>query len=191
MIKQAKSQPFLLIALKAAVPEHERDLLLLAKLHSRIERVFFDYEYWLVTRKSDDSNVEKTARALREEIKYLQSFITDRRHQKMTVGPENRVVDILLYTLEQVVTHAGDVESTSPVDTPQYSGLDQQDRNLLHKMVNLDTVFVLDVLRLVDQKVLQSGITRRRVEELASLLESKNANDTYTNTLKTIAGIEM
>lgn len=172
MIKQVKSQPFLLIALGAAVPEASRDLLHLTKIHSRIERIFFDYGYWIAMRTPEDSNLEATSAALHNEIGHLRTFVVSHGPTNMAATMQARIAGILLYTLEQLVQYAGDIQTNAVVTIPQYSGLELQDRSLLHKMIDprFQNVFVLDVLRKLSEEVRYSEMIQERVEALADRL---------------------
>ena len=172
MIKQVKSQPFLLIALGAAVPEASRDLLHLTKIHSRIERIFFDYGYWIAMRTPEDSNLEATSKALHSEIGHLHMFVVSHGPTNMTATMQARIAGILLYTLEQLVRNAGDIQTNAVVTIPQYSGLELQDRSLLHKMIDprFQNVFVVDVLRKLGEEVRCCKLIQERVEALADKL---------------------
>jgi hypothetical protein len=172
MINQVKSQPFLLIALGAAVPEASRDLLHLTKIHSRIERIFFDYGYWLALRTPNDSNLDATATALHNEMSYLSSFVVSHGAMNMAITMQARIAGILLYTLEQLVQYAGDIQTNAAVTIPQYSGLGLQDRSLLHKMIDprFQRLFVLDVLKELSKAVLRDQMIQKRVEALADRL---------------------
>lgn len=172
MINQFKSQPFLLIALGAAVPESSRDLLHLTKIHSRIERIFFDYGYWLAMRTPSDSNLDATATALHIEIGHLLSFVMSHGTMNMAITMQAKIAGILLYTLEQLVQYAGDIQTNAAVSIPQYSGLGLQDRSLLHKMIDprIQGLFVLDVLKKLSERVLRDQMIQKRVEALADRL---------------------
>lgn len=174
MIKQVKSQPFLLVALGAAVPEAERDFLHLTKIHSRIERIFFDYGYWMAMRTPSDGNLDATAEALYVEIGHLHSFV--QAHRELAPNLQVRIAGILLYTLEQLVEYAGDIQTTAVVSIPQYSGLSLQDRSLLHKLVNSETrdSFVLPALRLLKSDFLRVEIIQGRARTLADRLRGGN-----------------
>ncbi|KAH0363126.1 hypothetical protein KCU65_g7593, partial [Aureobasidium melanogenum] len=170
MIKQVKSQPFLLVALGAAVPEAERDLLHLTKIHSRLERIFFDYGYWMATRTPDYSNLDATAQALRIEIGHLSSFVDG--HETMSDALQVRTAGILLYTLEQLEQYSGDIQTSAVVPIPQYSGLSLQDRSLLHKLIVPvpQNIFVLSVLDELDDDILYMEAIQERVKALANRL---------------------
>ena len=192
MIRQVKSAPFLLIALGAAVPEAERDLLHLTKIHSRIERIFFDFGYWRVIRSPNESDLDATAEALHNEIGYLQSFVLDPRHYgKMGVSLQGRIVGILLYTLEQLIVHAADVHDSAAVTTPQYSGLSLKDRSLLHKMIDptSQSMFALDVLGKLGQEVLHNEMVQERAERLADLLRNEPVPEVYIQELEKLVGL--
>ncbi|KAI5248716.1 hypothetical protein E4T42_05538 [Aureobasidium subglaciale] len=190
MIRQVKSQPFLLVALGAAVPMAERDLLHLTKIHSRIERIFFDYGYWLSYRKPNESNLDATAEALCGEIGHLRSFVLDPHHTGMAISLRGRIAGILLYTLEQMVEHAIDIQTCAAVPIPQYSGLSLQDRSLLHKLINPESVFAIDILRDLGPDVLHSEIVQNRVEGLADKLRDENTPEKYVGWLEKIVGLE-
>ncbi|KAI4731525.1 hypothetical protein E4T49_00725 [Aureobasidium sp. EXF-10728] len=193
MIKQVKSQPFMLIALGAAVPEAERDLLHLTKIHSRIERIFFDFGYWMAMRTPSDSNLDATAKALYIEVDRLRSFMKDRGQQKMAISLQTRIAGILLYTLEQLVQHAGDIQTHAAVPIPQYSGLSLQDRSLLHKMINRKSPdFVLLVLDLLDSELLYSDMIQERVEALANGLRGGDepCPAEYVQMLERVVGLD-
>ncbi|KAG2166279.1 hypothetical protein JADG_006018 [Aureobasidium aubasidani] len=192
MIRQVKSAPFLLIALGAAVPEAERDLLHLTKIHSRIERILFDFGYWRVIRTPNESNLDATAEALHNEIGYLQSFVLDPRHYgKMGISLQGRIVGILLYTLEQLIVHAADVHDSAAVTTPQYSGLSLKDRSLLHKMIDptSQSMFALDVLGKLGQEVLHNEMVQERAERLADLLRNEPVPEVYIQELEKLVGL--
>lgn len=192
MIRQVKSQPFLLVALGAAVPEAERDHLHLTKIHSRIERIFFDYGHWMATRTPDYSTLDATAEALSIETRHLDSFV--REHKPMAENMQVRIAGILLYTLEQLAQYAGDIQTTAVVSIPQYSGLGLQDRSLLHKLINPGSpnVFVLPVLKLLDTKVLQMETIQHRAEALASTLRDGNepCPEIYVEWLEKLVGLD-
>ncbi|CAD0106839.1 unnamed protein product, partial [Aureobasidium uvarum] len=194
VIKQVKSQPFLLIALGAAVPEEERDFLHLTKIHSRIERIFFDFGYWMANRTPIDSNLDATAEALRVEVGRLRSFIIVHGQKKMAISLQIRIAGILLYTLEQLVQYAGDIQTNAAVPIPQYSGLSLQDRSLLHKLIdrNSPIVFVLPVLDLLDSKVLYGDMIQERVEALADKLRSgeEPCPPEYIRLLERVVGLD-
>jgi len=172
VIRQVQSQPFLLIALGAAVPEASRALLHLTKIHSRIERIFFDYGLWMAMRTPEDSNLEATSTALRDEVNYLRSFVVSHDPATMAVTMQLKVAGILLYTLEQLVQYAGDIQQNAVVTIPQYSGLGLQDRSLLHKMIDPRSpdIFVLNILRTLGEEVRYSKMIQERVETLADKL---------------------
>jgi hypothetical protein len=194
MIQQVKSQPFLLIALGAAVPEVSRDFLHLTKIHSRIERIFFDYGYWLALRTPNDSNLDATAIALHNEIGHLHSFVVSHGGMKMATTMQARIAGILLYTLEKLVQYAGDIQTNAAVTTPQYSGLGLQDRSLLHKMIDPRNphLFVLDVLRNLSKEVLHDQMIQKRVETLTDRLrEGENpCPEKYIEWLEQAVGLE-
>ncbi|KAG9581045.1 hypothetical protein KCU77_g11268, partial [Aureobasidium melanogenum] len=170
MIRQVKAQPFLLVALGAAVPEAERDLLHLTKIHSRIERILFDYGYWMTTRTPNYSSLDATAEALRIEIGHLSSFVDD--HETMPDALQARTAGILLYTLEQLIEYSGDIQASAVVPIPQYSGLSLQDRSLLHNLIppTPQNIFVLPVLNELDDEVLYTETVQQRVRALADRL---------------------
>lgn len=172
MIRQVQSQPFLLIALDAAVPESSRALLHLTKIHSRIERIFFDYGLWMAMRTPEDSNLEATSTALHDEINHLRSFVVSHSPATMAASMQLKIAGILLYTLEQLVQYAGDIQQNAVVTIPQYSGLGLRDRSLLHKMIDprSPNIFVLDILRMLSEEVRHSKMVQERVEGLADKL---------------------
>jgi hypothetical protein len=194
MIQQVKSQPFLLIALGAAVPEVSRDFLHLTKIHSRIERIFFDYGYWLALRTPDYSNLDATAAALHNEVGHLHSFVVSHGGMKMATTMQARITGILLYTLEQLVQYAGDIQTNAAVTIPQYSGLGLQDRSLLHKMIDprIPHLFVLDVLRKLSQGVLHDQMIQKRVGALTDRLREGEdpCPEEYVEWLEKIVGLE-
>jgi hypothetical protein len=172
MIRQVQSQPFLLIALGAAVPEASRNFLHLTKIHSRIERIFFDYGYWMAMRTPNESNLDATATALHVEMDHLRSFVASHNPTNMAMTMQARIAGILLYTLEQLVQYAGDIQTNAVVTIPQYSGLGLQDRSLLHKMIDprSGNRFVVDVLEELSDDVLESQMIQDRVEALVDRL---------------------
>ncbi|KAG9859391.1 hypothetical protein KCU98_g226, partial [Aureobasidium melanogenum] len=192
MIKQVKAQPFLLVALGAAVPEAERDLLHLTKIHSRIERIFFDYGYWMTTRTPHYSSLDATAEALRIETGHLGSFVDD--HETMSVTLQARTAGILLYTLEQLIEYSGDIQASAVVPIPQYSGLSLQDRSLLHKLIlpTPQNVFALPVLRELDHEVLYTETIQQRVRALAYKLREGDqpCPEGYIMSLEKLVGLD-
>ncbi|KAH0256406.1 hypothetical protein KCU91_g16937, partial [Aureobasidium melanogenum] len=200
MIKQVKAQPFLLVALGAAVPEAERDLLHLTKIHSRIERIYFDYGYWMTTRTPNHSNLDATAEVLHTEIGHLCSFVREHKTKAQALRREIpevlqiKTIDILLYTLEQLVEYRGDSQTTAVVSIPQYSGLTLQDRSLLHKMVppQSQDYFVLPVLKLLSNKVLYKEMVQRRVRTVAYRLREGHepCPEEYVEELEEIVGFD-
>jgi hypothetical protein len=198
MIKQAKAQPFLLVALGAAVPEAERDLLHLTKIHSRIERIFFDYGYWMTTRTPSHSSLDATAETLHIEIDHLRSFVGEHQTKAQALQKEMpeilqiKTIDILLYTLEQLVEYRGDSQTTAVVSTPQYSGLALQDRSLLHKMIPPQDYFVLPVLDLLSDGVLYREMVQRRVRAVAYRLREGHepCPEDYVKKLEEIVGLD-
>ncbi|KAG9950519.1 hypothetical protein KCU85_g3528, partial [Aureobasidium melanogenum] len=182
MIKQVKSQPFLLVALGAAVPEAERDLLHLTKIHSRIERIFFDYGYWMTTRTPDHSNLDATAEALHNETAYLHSFVREHQIKARALQEEMpeifqiKIIGILLYTLEQLKRYSGDSQTSAVVPIPQYSGLSLQDRSLLHKLIDprSQNVFVLPILDGLDEDIRCRETVQVMVRALANILRGGN-----------------
>jgi hypothetical protein len=194
MINQVKSQPFLLIALGAAVPEVSRDFLHLTKIHSRIERIFFDYRYWLALRTPNDNNLDATATALHNEMSHLSSFVASHGSVKMATTMQAKIAGILLYTLEQLVQHAGDIQTNASVIIPQYSGLGLQDRSLLHKLIDprFQRLFVLDVLKELSEGVLHDQMIQKRVEALADRLREGEdpCPEEYIELLEETVGLE-
>lgn len=200
MIKQAKAQPFLLVALGAAVPEAERDLLHLTKIHSRIERIFFDYGYWMTTRTPSHSSLDATAETLHIEIGHLRSFVIE--HQTKAQAPRREIpevlqiktIDVLLYTLEQLVEYRGDSQTTAVVSTPQYSGLALQDRSLLHKMIppQSQNYFALPVLNLLSNGVPYREMVQRRVRVVVNSLREGHepCPEDYVKKLEEIVGLD-
>ncbi|CAD0082489.1 unnamed protein product, partial [Aureobasidium vineae] len=124
----------------------------------------------ILQQESHDGNLDATAEALRVEIDRMRSFIMNHGQKKMSIPLQTRIAGILLYTLEQLVQYAGDIQTNAAVSIPQYSGLSLQDRSLLHKMIdrNSPIVFVLPVLDLLDSKVLYGDMIQERVEVLAN-----------------------
>jgi hypothetical protein len=193
MIRQVHSQPFLLIALGAAVPKASRDLLHLTKIHSRIERIFFDYGYWMAMRTPNESNLDATATALHAEMGHLRSFVTSHNVANMAMTMQVRIAGILLYTLEQLVRYAGDIQANAAVTIPQYSGLGLQDRSLLHKMINpRSRSFVLDILKKLGVEVLKSQMIQDRVEPLVDRLREGDepCPEGYIEELEEVVGLD-
>jgi hypothetical protein len=193
MIRQVHSQPFLLIALGAAVPKASRDLLHLTKIHSRIERIFFDYGYWMAMRTPNESNLDATATALHSEMGHLRSFVASHNSVNMAATMQVRIAGILLYTLEQLVRYAGDIQTNAAVTIPQYSGLGLQDRSLLHKMINpRSRTFVLDILKKLSEEVRYSQIIQDRVEALVDRLREGDepCPEGYIEELEEVVGLD-
>lgn len=194
MIRQVQSQPFLLIALGAAVPEASRALLHLTKIHSRIERIFFDYGLWMSMRTPEDSNLEATSTALHDEINYLHSFVVSHSPASMAASMQLKVAGILLYTLEQLAQYAGDIQQNAAVAIPQYSGLGLQDRSLLHKVIDprIPGIFILDILRKLSEEVKHSKIIQERVEALANKLREGDepCPERYIELLEKCVGLD-
>jgi hypothetical protein len=194
MIRQVHSQPFLLIALGAAVPKASRDLLHLTKIHSRIERIFFDYGYWMAMRTPNESNLDATSTALHAEMGHLRSFVASHNVANMAMTMQARIAGILLYTLEQLVQYAGDIQTNAVVPIPQYSGLSLQDRSLLHKMIDPRSrnIFVLDVLRRLSEEVLHSQMIQDRVEALVDRLREggEPCPERYIELLEKTVGLD-
>ena len=196
VIRQVQAQPFLLIALGAAVPEASRALLHLTKIHSRIERIFFDYGLWMAMRTPEDSNLQATATALHDEIGYLRSFVVSHHTPTTTMAAsmQLKIAGILVYTLEQLCQYAGDIQQNAVVTVPQYSGLGLQDRSLLHKMIDprVPGIFVLDILRELGEEVRCCKLIQERVEALADKLrEGKEpCPEKYVELLEECVGLD-
>jgi hypothetical protein len=194
MIRQVHSQPFLLIALGAAVPKASRDLLHLTKIHSRIERIFFDYGYWMAMRTPNENNLDATATALHVEMGHLRSFVASHNSVNMAATMQVRITGILLYTLEQLVRYAGDIQTNAAVTIPQYSGLALQDRSLLHKMIDPRSriPFVLDILRKLGGEVRYSQMIQDRVEALVDRLREGDepCPEGYIEELEIMVGLD-
>lgn len=187
-IKQVKFQPSLLIDLQAAVPEDKRELLCLVKAYSRLERIFMDFKYWVMTQEPDNGNLENTASSLDKEVGLLRQFVET---QEPDVPLQRRVIGILFYALEQVIAHAGDVYRYTEVRQPQYVSMDMKSRDLLYQMVcnPQREDFMLDALRLLDPVVLHDQRVKDKVAELANLLRNTPATEQYTQMLEGIVGI--
>lgn len=123
-------------------------------------------------RTPEDSNLEATSAALHDEIAYLRSFVVSHNPATMAATMQLKIAGVLLYTLEQLVQYAGDVQQNAVVTIPQYSGLGLQDRSLLHKMIDPRSpdIFVLNILRTLDEEVRYSKTIQERVEALADKL---------------------
>jgi hypothetical protein len=113
---------------------------------------------------------------------------------KMATTMQARITGILLYTLEQLVQYAGDIQTNAAVTIPQYSGLGLQDRSLLHKMIDPRNphLFVLDVLRNLSKEVLHDQMIQKRVETLTDRLrEGENpCPEKYIEWLEQAVGLE-
>ncbi|KAK6005471.1 hypothetical protein QM012_007113 [Aureobasidium pullulans] len=200
MIKQVKSQPFLLIALGAAVPEAERNLLHLTKIHSRIESIFFDFGHWMATRTPSHGNLDATTEALHVEIGHLSSFIQEHQIKSRALGrhmPEAlqiKTAGILLYTLEQLADYSGDIQTHAVVPIPQYSGLNSQDRSLLHKLIHPrpQNAFLLPVLDQLDDDVLFEDMIQDRVRAVAQKLRGARepCPEEYIKELEEVVGLD-
>lgn len=181
------------MALRTAVSDNEREKLQLTKLQGKLDRAFAKFRNWVDHQSPADGDLVTTAMALRTEIDDLCSMIEHRESHPVSTQIQRQMVEILLFTLEKMLEHAGDVYNNTSASTPPYANLHARSRDLVCRMTGHDDTqqkpFVLHALRLLNTGIVRSEEFHEKASRIADLLQRSQAPDGYVHWFQRLLGL--